>query len=215
MESNQELVDYLVSTGMIVTPEVINAFRYIDRKKFVPENIRTRAYDDEPLPIGKGQTISQPSTVALMTEALAIEKGSNVLEIGTGSGYQAALISKIVGENGKLFTIERREDLFLTAKKNLENFANIEVILGDGSLGFEKESPFDRIIVTAASPSIPQPLKNQLRIGGKMIIPVGEDFQRMILVLRTERGYEQKDLGEFIFVPMIGKHGFRQGLQND
>lgn len=208
METNDELVDYLVLRGVLRSSSIIKAFRHVDRKLFVPGEFSKLAYYDEPLPIGEGQTISQPSTVALMTEFLLPEKGNRVLEIGSGSGYQAALLSRIIGPTGKVITVEMVEKIFNIARKNLNEFGNVETVLCDGSLGYEKESPYDRIIVTAASPGIPAPLKEQLKDGGRMVIPVGKNIQEMTIVTKHNGKFDENRVGEFLFVPLLGKHGF-------
>lgn len=210
MESNKDLVDFLVNSGALRTPEIIYAFLLTDRKDFVPEALKERAYEDVPLPIGRGQTISQPSTVATMTEALRPSKGMKILEIGTGSGYQAAILSIIAGKQGKVITIEMKEEIFALSKNSLGFFENVVLVKGDGSSGYAKEAPYDRIIVTAASPSVPEPLKEQLKSGGIMVIPVGTGVQKMAVVSRTGDMFEEKFIGEFRFVPLLGKHGFSE-----
>jgi protein-L-isoaspartate(D-aspartate) O-methyltransferase len=143
-----------------------------------------------------------------MTQALSPKKGDKILEVGTGSGYQAAVLSESVGSKGEVVTIEYLKSLFLYARKNLKNYNNVKTVLGDGSKGYKKEAPFDGIIVTAASPRIPKPLKQQLKVGGVLVIPVGEIIQDMIKVTRTKKGYKKENLGEFRFVPLKGEHGF-------
>ena len=208
MDSNSAMVQGLISNGTLKSAVIIDAFMATDRRDFVTEGMSSIAYEDEPLPIGMGQTISQPSTVAMMTEALDPGIGMKILEIGTGSGYQAAILSRIVGDSGKVITIERLEKLFENAKKSLGGYKNVSVVHADGSLGCEREAPFDRIIVTAASPGIPEPLKAQLADGGKLLIPVGKYSQQMTLVTKTQGGFRQEILGDFLFVPLIGRHGF-------
>ena len=212
MRSNDELVDYLIRIGVLKTDYIIKAFREIDRKDFVREEYKIYAYEDIPLPIGFGQTISQPFTVAFMTEALEPKPGQKILEIGTGSGYQAAILAKIVGEKGKVITIERIPELAEFAKENLKkyNITNVEIIVGDGSLGFEKEAPYDRIIVTGAFPQIPNHLLNQLKEEGIIVVPVGYGVQRMKKIIKKRDDIIVLDLGPFRFVPIIGEKGFRR-----
>ncbi len=212
MRSNNELIDYLIRIGVLKTDYIIKAFREIDRKDFVREEYKIYAYEDIPLPIGFGQTISQPFTVAFMTEALEPKLGQKILEIGTGSGYQAAILAKIVGEKGKVITIERIPELAEFAKENLKkyNITNVEIIVGDGSLGFEKEAPYDRIIVTGAFPQIPNHLLNQLKEEGIIVVPVGYGVQRMKKIIKKRDDIIVLDLGPFRFVPIIGEKGFRR-----
>ena len=167
---------------------------------------RKHAYIDEPLPILAGQTISQPTTVAIMTQALEPKKGQKILEIGTGSGYQAGLLSKIVGTKGKVYTVERIPELHKFAKKHLKDFRNVKVILADGSIGYKKKALYDRIIVTAASPSVPKPLFEQLKERGIMILPTR---QRLVKVKKVKGNKIEEDLGSFVFVPLIGEFGFK------
>jgi protein-L-isoaspartate(D-aspartate) O-methyltransferase len=207
---NDQLVDKMISEGNLSTPVVINAFRKVDRINFIPEKQRDNAYGDFPLPIGEGQTISQPTTVAIMTERLDPKPGMKILEIGAGSGYQSAILSRIVGQKGKVFTIERIEFLYEMAKRNLKNYRNITVVLGDGSIGLESSAPFDRVIVTACAPEVPKPLYDQLKTNGKMVLPVGKSFfwQKLLLVERSKLGMKTSDIGPFVFVPLIGELGF-------
>ncbi len=193
--NRDELIDDLKKR--IKDKKVIRAFEEVDRSDFVPEAYRRYAYIDDPLPIAEGQTISQPLTVALMTEALDIRKNHKILEVGTGSGYQAAILSRLCK---RVFTTEIRKELFEFASKNLRNYRNVKVMLADGSLGYGKEAPYDRIIVTASAPHIPGPLLKQLKRSGKMVIPVGDD---MFLI----KGNRKTHLGYFSFVPLRGVHG--------
>ena len=210
MNSNEELVNHLINNGSLKTKEIIEAFRKVDRKNFCLDKFKELAYVDEPLPILAGQTISQPTTVAIMTETLQPQKGDKVLEIGTGSGYQAAILAEIV-KPGKVFTIERIEELVGFAKKNLKDYENVKVIYGDGSKGLKEEAPFDCIIMTAAAPNVPDVLIEQLSFGGRMVIPVGEEksYQRLMLITKNEK-VEKVDLGLFVFVPLIGEYGFKE-----
>ena len=207
--TNKELIDKLVESKTLKTKRIISAFRKVDRINFCDENYKKYAYQDTPLPIPGEQTISQPTTVAMMTEAIQPKKVDKILEIGAGSGYQAAILAEIVNP-GKVYTIERINELFNFAKNNLASYKNVEVVHGDGSIGLKEKAPFDCIIVTACAPNIPDNLKQQLKIGGKLIIPVGQQgaVQKMMLVTRTKSGFKTEDLGHFVFVPLVGKFGF-------
>jgi protein-L-isoaspartate(D-aspartate) O-methyltransferase len=183
----------------------------IPRHLFVPASIRELAYRDSPLSIGHNQTISQPSTVITMTEALDVSPGQKILEIGAGSGWQAALLAKLVS-HGHVWTVERIKELVEFAKRNLEKagIKNVTVIHGDGSAGLRRHAPYDRIIVTAACPDVPGPLLEQLKVGGKMVIPVGNVYlQRMIVLSKGAEKIERREIGNFMFVPLIGQHGFK------
>ncbi len=204
-EKKAMLINNLIKEGFLRSPAIINAFRKVPRENFVPSDLRKYAYVDEPLPIGEGQTISQPLTVAAMTEALDAKPGQHVLEVGTGSGYQVAILSHIVGHRGSIVTTERIWSLFETAKKNLSGYGNVTVINCDGSEGYEKEAPYDRIIVTASSPSVPKPLAGQLKDGGRMVIPVGNE---MLLIEKLHGKIKKTFLGYYVFVPLLGKHGY-------
>ncbi|MBI2583135.1 MAG: protein-L-isoaspartate(D-aspartate) O-methyltransferase [Candidatus Aenigmarchaeota archaeon] len=208
-DEKKALIKRLIDLGYLRTPEVIKAFRKIKRESFVPQEYKKHAYVDEPLPIGFGQTISQPLTVATMTEALDLHKSQKVLEIGTGSGYQAAVIAELVGKKGIVVTVERLKELYDFAKNNLqkEGCKNVKTILSDGSLGYEKEAPYDRIIVTAEAPEIPQSLFRQMNEGGKMVIPVGHEM----FIIEKKRGKaERQSLGYYVFVPLVGEEGYNR-----
>jgi len=188
----------------IEDPRVLNALRRVPRHLFVPASHRQLAYRDSPLPIGGGQTISQPYIVALMTELIRPRESMKVLEIGTGSGYQAAVLGECVEE---LFTIEIVPDLgrksaALLAKLGYEN---VHVRIGDGFEGWPEQAPFDAIVVTAAPSRIPQPLLDQLAVGGRLVIPVGTHAQELVVVTRTEKGYDRRSVTPVRFVPMTGK----------
>lgn len=202
------LLNFWQSDKLLKKRMVLDAFKKVKRENFVPKYLKEFAYDDIPLHIGEGQTISQPTTVAIMTNALKLKTGDKVLEVGSGSGYQAAIISEIIGKTGKLYTIEYLKNLYILAKNNLKNYKNVTVILGDGSKGLKKEAPFDKIIVTAASPNIPKQLVQQLKTGGILIVPVGGLIQDMIKITKKENGIKKENLGEFRFVPLKGKYGF-------
>ena len=206
-----ELIDQMKASGYLRSGEVEQALREVRREDFIPVNKKEWAYLDRPLEIEKGQTISQPSTVVVMLEALKVGPGQKILEIGTGSGWQAGLLSKLVGKEGQVFTMERIHSLHESSKLKLKNYANVFVVLGDGTLGLPKQAPFDRIIVTAAAPEIPDPLREQLKVGGVMVIPLGDKYTQQVQIITKPREgvIERKALGLFAFVPLIGKHGFK------
>lgn len=209
--SKKRLIDHWQSSGMIKDKKVIEAFKAIPREKFIPEEYISQAYGDYPLSIGKGQTISQPTTVMLMTEALELKKGDKVLEVGAGSGYQAAIISKIVGEKGKVITTEIVSELAELARNDIKKLKikNIKIVHYDGGQGYKKESPYDKIIITAACPEIPSKLINQLKENGIIIAPVGDLFSQQMIKGIKKKGYlETKSLGYFMFVPLKGKYGY-------
>jgi len=189
--------------------KVLEALRKVERHKFVPKEYRNRAYDDYPLPIGEGQTISQPYIVALMTEILNPDRTKKVLEIGTGSGYQAAVLGELFE---KVYTIEIIDPLGKRAEKQLSEagYKNVMVKIGDGYLGWKEYSPFDAIIVTCSPTHIPEPLKDQLAEGGKMVIPVGENHSQELVLLTKEKGeIKRKKIIPVLFVPMFSKDGKR------
>ncbi|MDI6640953.1 MAG: protein-L-isoaspartate(D-aspartate) O-methyltransferase [Elusimicrobiota bacterium] len=182
---------------------LLKALLKVERHKFVPENVRKLAYEDYPLPIGEGQTISQPYIVAFMTEQLSLRGSEKVLEIGTGSGYQAAILAELCRE---VYSIEIIPELALKAEKLLKEigYKNIKIKIGDGYLGWEEHSPFDAIIVTCAPEHIPQPLIDQLAEGGRMIIPVGKYFQELVLIKKLKGKIIKKRVLPVRFVPMKG-----------
>ena len=199
----------------IDSERIIRAFESLPRELFVPEELREHSYDDNPLPIGMGQTISQPYIVALMTDLLRLREGDKVLEIGTGSGYQAAILSYVVGEKGIVYTIERIPKLAERAKNVLEQIGikNVNVIVGDGTEGLPDHAPYKGIVVTAAAPSVPQPLRDQLDINGRLVIPVGDSYlQELLVIERTEVGYAEERHGMCRFVPLIGRYGWKDNL---
>lgn len=202
-ERQMRFVFALRSHG-VTNPEVLRAMEATRRSEFLEGIFRERAYEDTPLPIACGQTISQPSVVGLMTQALEVTRRCKVLEIGTGSGYQAAVLAKLAR---RVYTIERHRHLALTARALIERLeiGNITVILGDGSLGLPEQAPFDRILVTAAAEDPPRTLLDQLRPGGIMVLPVGERHavQTLIRIARTEAGLDYTDLGPVRFVPLL------------
>ncbi len=184
---------------------ILDAMRKVPRHLFVPWNMRSYAYHDEPLPIGEGQTISQPYIVAYMSEVLHLKGNERILEVGTGSGYQAAILAEIAKE---VFTVEIVRSLSLKAEKVLKKlgYKNIYFRIGDGTLGWNKHAPYDAIIVTAAPAEVPQALREQLNISGRMIIPVGSTFQELVLVMREKKKFKEKKLLPVRFVPLISTH---------
>ncbi len=210
MKSNDELVRYLVDIGYLRTDKVIEAFRSIDRRDFVPEDKKDLAYEDVVIPVKEGVTLSQPSVVAIMIEELSPEEGNKILEIGTGTGYTTAILSKLVGDSGKVISIEIDPEAHEIARRNLEKYGlnNIELVLGDGSLGYPKESPFDRIIVHSAVHRIPNTFLWQLRDGGVIIAPVGPSWnQKLMKVIKKNGTIQKKELIDVLFVPLRGKFG--------
>jgi protein-L-isoaspartate(D-aspartate) O-methyltransferase len=183
---------------------VLAAFAAVPRERFVPVELQRYAYDDRPLPIGQGQTISQPLMVAIMTQALALQGGEKVLEVGTGSGYQAALLSQLARE---VITVERVPELASSAARRLEalGYRNVRVHVVDETLGWPEEAPYDAIIVTAGAPEVPQSLIDQLAMNGRMVIPAGgRRIQQLVRVTKTDAGVRLERLGECRFVPLIG-----------
>jgi protein-L-isoaspartate(D-aspartate) O-methyltransferase len=188
----------------VVDRDVLSAMETTPREAFLEGIFRERAYQDTPLPIACGQTISQPSVVGLMTQALQLDRRCKVLEIGTGSGYQAAILAKLAR---RVYTIERHKPLARAARRALEKLelSNVIVVHGDGALGLPEQAPFDRILVTAAAEDTPRLLVDQLRVGGIMVLPVGQSaaVQTLIKITRTEGGLDYADLGEVRFVPLV------------
>jgi protein-L-isoaspartate(D-aspartate) O-methyltransferase len=218
-EKRKRLVENLTDRGILTKPEVIKAMLKVPRHKFVPKDAESSAYMDSPLSIGLGQTISAPHMNAMMCEYLELKEGDKVLEIGTGSGYHAALCAELVapkgsGNPGHVFTLERHEELVKNARKNLELTGygnNVTVIHGDGTLGYPEAAPYDKILVTAASPSkIPIPLRDQLKDGGILCIPAGsKNFaQNLYIIKKCKQEFKSKKITGVRFVPLIGKFGF-------
>ncbi len=207
VKQREAMVRTQIETRGITDPKTLAAMRKVERHKFVPSKYQNQSYEDHPLPIGEDQTISQPYIVALMTQALDLQEDEKVLEIGTGSGYQAAVLAEICGH---VYTIEIIETLGQRAKQLLAdlNYENIDVKIGDGYQGWEEHSPFDAIIVTCAPTHIPEPLKKQLAEGGKMVIPVGQTFAQELVLLTKENGeIRRKAIIPVRFVPMLGENG--------
>jgi len=204
-----ELVESLRLKG-ISDELLLEAMAKVEREKFVSSAMKPNAYKDIALPIGYGQTISQPFTIAIMTEALQVKKGDKVLEIGTGSGYQAALLYQM---RAKVYSIERHIDVYNEVLKRFEKIGiRVHCKCGDGTLGWDAYAPFDKIIVTAGSPGIPETLKKQLAINGKMVIPVGNMSSQTLKVLTKTAPdeFEIEDIPQFAFVPLIGREGWKE-----
>ncbi len=209
------MVERQLAARGISSQAVLSAMRAVPRHRFVPASVAEHAYLDRPLPIGHQQTISQPYVVAFMTQAAGIEPGDRVLEIGTGSGYQAAVLSELLRaqgaqpglDEGELWTIEIVEPLARSASAALEacGYDNVHVRTGDGYRGWSEEAPFDVILLTAAPDHVPQPLLDQLAIGGRMVLPVGDFDQEVVRIVKTESGLEREELLPVRFVPMTGE----------
>ena len=204
-----DLINYLKNSRFLNDKKVEDAFRNIPRHEFVPSSELDYAYYNEPLPIKKNQTISQPAVVSRMTEWLDVRQGQKVLEIGTGSGWQTAILSYLVGQ-GTVYSVEIKPELVKFAQENLEKLGinNVNMILSDGSIGYSKASPYDRIMITAACTEIPLPLLDQLADGGLLIAPVGDSSQSLVLLQKTRKGIiEIKNESHYVFVPLLGKFG--------
>ncbi|MCG6893190.1 MAG: protein-L-isoaspartate(D-aspartate) O-methyltransferase [Desulfobacteraceae bacterium] len=204
----EDMVRRQIEGRGISDPNVLSAFRKVPRHLFVSEALMDQAYGDYPLPIGEQQTISQPYIVAEMTQALQIGKGDRVLEIGTGSGYQAAILAEIAY---RVYTVERIYSLYVTARKRFDklHYHNIITRYSDGTLGWMDQSPFDAIMVTAGAPRVPATLVQQLAPGGRLVIPVGDRYsQDLVKVIRDEQGVRQASLGGCRFVKLVGEHGW-------
>jgi len=212
-ESRIKMVSYLEKIGYVKSESVKNAFLKVDRSNFIPENIKEEAYKDTPLSIGWGQTISAPSMIALMLEVSELNLGIKTLEIGAGSGYNAALIAEICGEEN-VVTIERISEVFQFGIENLKRVGyNVKTVLGDGTKGYEEDAPYDRIIATAAAPEIPQSWKDQLKEDGMIIAPVGKErYYQELVVLKKKRdgSFNNNKYGGCIFVPLVGEDGWKE-----
>ncbi len=206
-ESNQALVDFMIARGVLKTPALINGFIKVDRAHFINKKWQGLAYADQPLPIGEGQTISQPSTVAFMLELLSPESGQNILEIGAGSGYVTALLAAIVGLQGSVVAMERIKILAKQGRENIKDLLGkrVQYIIGDGTQGYKKNSPYDRIIVSAAASRIPEALISQLKDGGVMVVPVGKETQTMLRIIKKGSSFDITEYPGFVFVPLISE----------
>ena len=207
------LVDSLKQRGYINSKAVEDAMRRVPREEFLPPELREEAYVDSPLPIGEGQTISAPHMVAMMIDNLDLKPGLKVLEVGTGSGYHAAVCAEAIAPDGHVFTVERISSLAAFAEENLKRTGYSElvtVVIADGSKGLPEHAPYDRIFVAAASPDVPKPLTDQLAESGKLLIPVGGRwYQDLVRVTRRRKRLDKENLGGCVFVPLIGEYGFR------
>jgi len=205
----RSLIDKLQRDRNIRTARTAEAMLAVPREKFLPTHMGHRAYDDEPIPIGSEQTISAPHMVAIMSDALDVRDGMRILEIGTGSGYQAAVLSMLVGPAGRIISIERIDALADSARLALREAraTNVDVKLSDGSLGFAAGSPYDRIIVTASAPEVPPPLLAQLAPDGILLVPVGGRECELVRIRKTTTGFTRESLGACAFVPLLGAHG--------
>lgn len=212
-KQRMKMVDSQLRSRGIMDQRVLKAMEKVPRHLFVDEALRDQAYNDSPLPIGENQTISQPYMVALMTAALELKGGEKVLEIGTGSGYQTAVLAELADQ---VFSIERIAFLASRARKVLDslNYFNVAIRVGDGTYGWKEESPFDGIIITAGAPDIPKPMLDQLAVGGRLVIPVGTRFaQNLMRVTKLSAEpseFKQEDLGACRFVDLVGEYGWRQ-----
>jgi protein-L-isoaspartate(D-aspartate) O-methyltransferase len=202
----EEMVSLIRARG-VADARVLAALQKVERHRFVPEPFTGRSYDDSALPLRDGQTISQPYTVAVMTEALELKEGGKVLEIGTGSGYQAAVLAAM---GARVFSIERNLALLSGARRILDQLGyRVATRGGDGTIGWSEHAPYDGIVVTAGAPSVPDALLRQLADGGKFVIPVGDlEIQRLVVVSRSGEAFERREMAGFKFVPLIGKMGW-------
>jgi protein-L-isoaspartate(D-aspartate) O-methyltransferase len=209
-EARDRMVDAQIAARGIRDPAVLDAMRSVPREQFVPESLRESAYEDGALPIGEGQTISQPYVVAEMTQAARPQPGDRALEIGTGSGYAAAVLATIVAE---VFTVERLPGLAESARRRLADlgYHNVHVLHANGTLGWPEHAPYDVVVVTAGGPRVPPALLDQLAVGGRLVMPVGVTprFQQLVRVIKTgPDSYEHQDLEGVAFVPLIGEQGW-------
>jgi protein-L-isoaspartate(D-aspartate) O-methyltransferase len=209
-EQRAKMVEKQLGRRGIVDSRVLAAMGVVPREQFVLDELRVKAYEDAPLPIGAGQTISQPYIVAAMTAALALTGNERVLEIGTGCGYQAAILAQLTKE---VFTVERRAELAASASERLTSlgYTNVHVHCGDGTLGLPEFAPFDAVLVAAAAPEVPEPLRSQLAAGGRIIAPIGDsEHQELHLVERHGDAFQTRILEPCRFVPLVGYHGWRE-----
>jgi len=207
--ARKRMVQDQLSARGIKDERVLTAMRKVPRHRFVEEGLWSQAYGDFPLPIGEGQTISQPYIVALMTQALELQPDDKVLEIGTGSGYQVAVVAEIAR---RVFSVERISAIAAKARKILDElgYSNVLIKIADGTAGWPEEAPFDAIIVTAGAPVVPEPLLTQLATGGRMVIPVGDMYsQELARIVKTHEGFKKEDLGGCRFVKLVGDHGWK------
>jgi len=211
-DRRQAMVDLQIAGRGIDNPQVLSAMRCVPRERFLAPEMRAQAYEDRPLPISEKQTISQPYIVAYMTAAMQLTGGGSVLEIGTGSGYAAAVLAEIAN---RVVTVERHKSLADRARKILHElgYDNVEVVQADGTLGWPEGAPYDGIVVTAGGPSVPRALKDQLAVGGRLVIPVGdrETEQALVRITRvSEDEFHEEQLSRVRFVPLVGEAGWQQ-----
>ncbi len=208
-EERTRLVEHLRRQG--VSEAVLIAMVRVKRHLFVPPYLGAQAYADYPLPIGEAQTISAPHMVAMMCDYLEFDRGDKVLEIGAGSGYHAAVIAEMIGTEGQVYSVERRPSLVELAKENLTRagYTNVTVIAGDGTLGLPEHAPYDKISVTCSAPDVPQPLIDQLKTGGKLIIPIGK-YRQVLYLVKKKNGVARERKADVAFVPLLGKYGFKE-----
>jgi protein-L-isoaspartate(D-aspartate) O-methyltransferase len=209
-KARQRMVDEQIASRGIKDIRVLNALNKVPRHLFVEEALQGQAYNDYPLPIGEKQTISQPFMVALMTEALELKGEEKVLEIGTGSGYQAAILAELAE---RVYSIERIRSLANRARTLLHelHYYNVEIGVSDGTQGWKEKAPFEAITVTAGAPDVPQPLLDQLTVGGRLVVPIGDAFfQILVRVTRMKRGFKRQEMGGCHFVRLIGKNGWQE-----
>ena len=208
--ARQKMLESQIRARNVRDPRVLEAIRKVPRHLFVEEALRDRAYLDKALPIGEKQTISQPFMVAAMSEALELRGPERVLEIGTGSGYQTAVLAELCES---VFSVERIASFVPIARRRLESLGRYNVLIkvGDGTIGWSEHAPYDAILVTAAAPGLPRPLAEQLAIGGRLVVPVGpEESQSLLRIRRDEEGFHEEALGECRFVKLIGRHGWER-----
>ena len=206
--ARQKMLDSQIRARNVRDARVLEAVRKVPRHLFVEEALRDRAYLDKALPIGEKQTISQPYMVAAMSEALELRGTERVLEIGTGSGYQTAILAELAES---VFSVERIADFVPSARQRLESlgYYNVLIKIGDGTIGWSEHAPYDGILVTAAAPQVPRPLLEQLKVGGRLVVPMGpEESQTLMRISRGEDGFHEEALGECRFVKLIGRHGW-------
>jgi protein-L-isoaspartate(D-aspartate) O-methyltransferase len=203
----EELIEKLIKQGYLQTPLIIEAFKTIKREDFVPESLKSEADINAPLPIGCGQTISQPLTVAFMLELLQPKPGERILDIGAGSGWQTALLAHCVGQKGKVFAVERIPELVVFGRENVAkyNFLKkgiVKFITGDAGKGLEEQAPFDKIVAAASAEKIPKKWKEQLRTRGRIVLPVKDSI--WLLIKKSDKKFDQREFPGFAFVPLIG-----------
>jgi len=210
-EKRNDLVDKLIKRGYIKSDLAEKAMRNVPRHLFVPEDMIEMAYVDSPQPIGQGQTISAPHMVSIMIEALEVKPGQKILEIGGGMGYHAAVLGEMVGDEGEVYSVEYLKSLAKSGRKKLRKAGidNVHIMIGDGSSGYKDKAPYDRISVACGAPSIPEPMINQLKENGKILIPVGgRMYQNLIKGTKKGTSLEKENLGGVLFVPLKGEYGF-------